>query len=116
MGHPIGLRKLGQKPKSSTHLTSKEEPVQINEAALQKVKDAKMSGKGFAIVMATLGETLALTGAAETQMSFDYQHKDIPVEPGDLIPFITIGLRQATIQQMMKAAEGKHDQESFTTL
>jgi len=87
----------------------------INEAALQKVKDAKMSGEGFAMVMATLGETLALTGAAETQMSFDYQHKDILVEPGDLIPFITIGLRQATIQQraveevekMMKTAEGE---------
>ena len=48
---------------------------------------------------------LGLTGAAETSMTFDYQHEDITVEPGDLIPFITVGLRQATIKQQPAEVE-----------
>jgi hypothetical protein len=70
----------------------------INQAALSKVRDAKTSGKGFASVLEGLAATLILTGAAETSMSFDYQHEDIEVVPGDLIPFITVGLRQATLK------------------
>ncbi len=69
----------------------------INQASLAKVREAKMSGASFAKVVETLAATLLLTGAAETSMSFDYQFKDIEVKPGDLIPFITVGLRQATI-------------------
>ena len=85
----------------------------INQAALQKVKDAKMDGTSFAMVLESIGGMLDFTGAAETNMTFDYQHKDIEVEHGDLIPFITIGLRQATqpqlsveeLQQQAEAAE-----------
>jgi hypothetical protein len=70
----------------------------INEKALDKVRTAKMTGESFAKVAEALDTTLAMTGAAETSMTFDYQHDDIEVVPGDLIPFITIGLRQATLK------------------
>ena len=69
----------------------------INQAALAKVREAKMNGESFAKVALHIGGLLELTGAAESNLTFDYQHDDIEVEPGDLIPFITIGLRQATI-------------------
>lgn len=72
--------------------------LKINEEALDKVRQAKMSGKGFAMVVETLMEALALTGAAETSLTFDYQHDDVKAVPGDLIPFITVGLRQATVK------------------
>jgi hypothetical protein len=70
----------------------------INQAALEKVREAKMSGGGFVNVLEVLAASLAFTGAVETNMTFDYQHDEVDVEPGDLIPFITIGLRQATIK------------------
>lgn len=70
----------------------------INKAALEKVKTAKMKGESFATILEDLNLTLDVTGAAETSITFDYQHDDIKVERGDLIPFITIGLRQATMK------------------
>ena len=71
----------------------------VNKDALAKVKTAKMRGESFATVLESLATTLDLTGAAETSITFDYQHDDIEVERGDLVPFITIGLRQATIKE-----------------
>ena len=73
----------------------------INPSALEKVKTAKMRGESFATVLESLATTLELTGAAETSITFDYQHDDIEVERGDLVPFITIGLRQATIKTLL---------------
>lgn len=72
----------------------------INQAALKKVRAAKMNGGSFAMVLEDIGRMLDLTGAAETSMTFDYQHDDVTVESGDLIPCITLGLRQATIKQL----------------
>ena len=83
----------------------------INQAALNKVKEAKMTGESFAMVLESVGSMLALTGAAETSMAFDYQHEDIKVERGDLIPVITIGLRQATIKhQSTEEVQAKADE------
>jgi len=72
--------------------------LKINEEALNRIRAAKMTGDSFAKVAQTLMDALAVTGAAETNVTFDYQHDDINTEPGDLIPFITIGLRQATLK------------------
>ncbi len=68
----------------------------INQAALAKVREAKMNAESFAKVARHLAGMLELTSASETHITFDYQHDDIEVEPGDLIPYITVGLRQAT--------------------
>ena len=70
----------------------------INQAALEKVKTATMRGDAFAKICEGLDQMLDVTGAAETHVTFDYQHDDIEVKPGELVPFITIGVRQATIK------------------
>ena len=69
----------------------------VQKEALEKVRTAKMTGENFATVIGTLATSLELTGAAETHLTLDYQHDDMEVKPGDMIPVITIGLRQATI-------------------
>ena len=78
----------------------------INKDALEKVKTAKMKGESFATILEDLNLTLEVTGAAETSITFDYQHDDIEVERGDLIPFITIGLRQATLNEVSDDLSG----------
>jgi len=85
--------------------------VPINQAALEKVHTAKINGGSLAMVLESIGAMRDLTGAAETSMTFDYQHDDIKVEPGDLIPFITVGLRQATIKNFStdEASEAADD-------
>lgn len=73
--------------------------LKINEQALAKVQQAKrMNSDSFVKLARSLETTLELTGAAETSISLDYQHDDVEVVPGDLIPVITVSLRQATIK------------------
>ncbi len=49
----------------------------INKDALEKVKTAKMKGESFATILEDLNLTLEVTGAAETSITFDYQHDDL---------------------------------------
>jgi hypothetical protein len=73
--------------------------LKINEQALNKVRQAtRMNNESFVKLAKSLEQTLELTGAAETSLSLDYQHDDVEVVPGDLIPVITVSLRQATIK------------------
>jgi hypothetical protein len=57
-----------------------------------------MSGGSFVKLAKFLESSLELTGAADASISLDYQHDDVEVVPGDLIPCITLSLRQATIK------------------
>lgn len=93
----------------------------INQAALEKVKAAKMRGESFAMVFESFGAILDVTGAAEASMTFDYQHDDIEVKPGDLIPFVTVGLRQATIKkfaadEVLERADGAEEEATDNRL
>jgi len=72
--------------------------LKINEQALDKIRQAPMTGESFVKLAKSLETTLELTGAAETSLSLDYQHDDVEVVPGDLIPCITLSLRQATLK------------------
>jgi len=72
--------------------------MKINEQALDKIRQAPMTGESFVKLAESLMGTLELTGAVETSLSLDYQHDDVKVVPGDLIPCITLSLRQATIK------------------
>jgi transcriptional regulator of acetoin/glycerol metabolism len=94
--------------------------MQINAAALQKLKDAPMTSKHIVMVAEAIGGVLEVTGASDTQMTLDYQHPEIKVKHGDLIPYLTIGLRQATVPQLTAdeaqeradAADAKVEQEA----
>ena len=73
--------------------------MKINEPALDKLRQAtRMNSESFVKLSQSLETTLELTGAAETSISLDYQHDDVKVVPGGLIPVITLSLRQATIK------------------
>lgn len=68
----------------------------INQAALERVKGAKLRPEKVAAILEQLAAVLDVTGAGQTQLNLDYQDPKDSVEPGDLIPYITIGLRPAT--------------------
>ena len=55
-------------------------------------------GMDIATIIEGLAQMLDVTGAAESHVTLDYQRDDIAVKPGDLIPYISIGIRQATIK------------------
>jgi len=70
----------------------------IHQEALERVRSAKIRGEKVAEIMARFEGVLDATGAADCLLTLDYQGKDMDVQPGDLIPVITIGLRQATTE------------------
>jgi hypothetical protein len=76
-----------------------------------------MTGETFVTVLDSLSRSLDLTGATETNLVLDYQSDDMEVERGDLIPSITIGLRQATLKEIsgdeaLAAAEKREEKEA----
>lgn len=79
----------------------------VHKEALEKVRTAKMTGESFAKVIGTLVTTLELTGATETSLMLDYQEPGMVIEEGDLIPTISIGLRQATPNPKTPPEEAK---------
>lgn len=81
----------------------------VNKEALEKVRTAKMTGESFATIIGTLATSLELTGAAETSLLLDYQGASMVIEEGDLIPSISIGLRQATPNPKTPPEEAKID-------
>ena len=107
MVRQIESKRTGKMLCESIHLTEKETSMSINRAALAKVLEAKMTGKSFAAIIESIGAMLNFTGASETHITFDYQHDDIEVKPGDLIPFITVGLRQATLSSPKISVEAE---------
>lgn len=84
----------------------------INPAALEKVRTATMRGESFVTVLESLAKTMLLTGAAESSLTLDYRHKDIQIKDGDLIPIITIGLRQVSDAELIPMKEEKSEEKS----
>jgi hypothetical protein len=77
-------------------LTEEATSMPINPAALERVKGAKLRPEKVAAILEQLAAVLDVTGAGQTQLNLDYQDPKNSVESGDLIPYITIGLRPAT--------------------
>ncbi len=78
----------------------------INEEALGRLKTATFTSTTFAEVMAQICEARDLYGAGDTQLTLDYQSKDTVVKPGEMIPVITIGLRQGVVVEDCMEVEG----------
>ena len=81
----------------------------VHKEALEKVRTAKMTGETFAMVIETLVTSLELTGATETSLMLDYQEPGMVIEAGDLIPSISIGLRQAAPNSKTPPEEAQVD-------
>lgn len=68
----------------------------INQAAFSRLQTGTFTAESVSRILGSLAGVLDLTGAATSQIQLDYQHASDTIEPGDLIPFIAIGLRPAT--------------------
>ncbi len=69
----------------------------INPQALTRLEEASFTAPVVSRFIGNLAGMLDMTGATNSQIQLDYQHADDTIAPGDLIPFITIGLRPATV-------------------
>ena len=67
----------------------------INKQALERLKGATFTPQTIAGLLERLASVIEITGSATSQFQLDYQHATETIEPGDMIPFITIGLRPA---------------------
>ena len=74
--------------------------MQINEQAMKRLKESSITPEAFCKTMEQICDANNLFGSGNTQLTLDYQSKEVVVQPGDLIPFITIGLRQAIIEEV----------------
>ena len=74
--------------------------MQINEQAMKRLRGSSITPEAFCKTMEQICEANNLFGSGDTQLTLDYQGKEVVVQQGDLIPFITIGLRQAVIVEV----------------
>jgi hypothetical protein len=78
----------------------------INKAALEKLKAAPFTSQNFIDTMKQMVDIQDMMGASgDTQMVLDYQQRGAKVEPQELIPFITIGLRQPKVVEEVEESE-----------
>ncbi len=71
--------------------------MQINEQAMKRLRESSITPEAFCKTMEQVCDANNLFGSGDTQLTLDYQSREVVIEPGDMIPFITIGLRQAVV-------------------
>jgi len=74
----------------------------INKEALERVRTAKFTAENFVEIMEHMCATRDALGGGDTQFSLDYQSADTVIEPGDMIPVITIGLREPVVSERIE--------------
>lgn len=67
----------------------------INKQALERLKKATFTPQTIATLLEGLASVIEVMGSSTSQFQLDYQHQGDELEPGDMIPFVTIGLRPA---------------------
>lgn len=79
----------------------------INQPALEKLRAATFNSENFIETMLQMVNIQEMMGASgDTQLPLDYQEPGMKVEPGELIPFIIIGLRKVPdVEQVVKETE-----------
>lgn len=81
--------------------------MKISQAAQTRIRDARLSGEGLSQILEMMAKTADSLGVESAQFAFDYQSADDVVEPGDLIPVITLSLRPATIKEAPNGMVGQ---------
>ena len=78
----------------------------INKAALAKLRAAVFTSENFIETMENMVNIQEMMGASgDTQLPLDYQESGMEVKPGELIPFIIIGLRAVPIVEIAEEDE-----------
>ena len=71
----------------------------INQAALDRLKGARLRPDKVAEILEQLSNVRDVFGAGDTHINLDYQEAGAEIKTGDMIPVITIGLRQPAVEQ-----------------
>ena len=75
----------------------------INKAALEKLRAATFNSENFIETMQHMVGIQEMMGASgDTQLPLDYQESGMEVKPGELIPFIIIGLRAIKVVEVVE--------------
>ena len=69
----------------------------IHQAALDRLRDAKIGGQGMAAVLQQMAVGVEMFGAAASELQLDWQKADDKVRDGDLMPGVTLSLRPAVV-------------------
>jgi hypothetical protein len=77
--------------------------MQIQQSALQRVRSAQFRPEAIANIFEHMAMIARESGAVATEFVLGYQQPDEPVEEGDYVPVIVLGLRPA--QKPTKPAE-----------
>lgn len=68
----------------------------VFEKALHRLREATPRVEALATIFEHIGQMVDQFGAAASQLNLDWQQFDDEVADGDLIPYITLGVRPAT--------------------
>jgi len=79
----------------------------INEASRKRLEAATFKAETFVTVMEQMCASRDALGAGDTSLTLDYQETGAEVKAGDMIPYITIGLRQAVVEDVHPVPQEK---------
>jgi hypothetical protein len=95
MGHPTTFNLTGNRPCEPTPLI--EENPMINQQALERLKAATFDARVVGKVLEQMDSIGSVFAGGDIDLPIDYQQAGDDVEAGEMIPVITIGLRQVNI-------------------
>lgn len=72
--------------------------MQINAKALERLTTAPFTGESVAKMLGFMLTICQAAGNPNSQFTLDWEFADKNPQPGDLIPYITLGLRPAAVQ------------------
>lgn len=79
--------------------------MQINEQALKQLQGSSITSKVIIETLQQICDANNNFGAGDTQIHLDYQDAKTVVEPDDMIPFITVGLRCGIVEEKPEVEE-----------
>lgn len=79
--------------------------MQINEQTLEKLRGSRITSEVIIDTLQQICDSNNKFGAGDTQIHLDYQDAHTVVEPDDVIPFITVGLRCGIVEEKLEVEE-----------
>ena len=73
--------------------------MQINKQALKRLQESSITPEAIVATLEQICNGCNMFDVGGSQLPLDYQNSETKLEPGDLIPFIVIGLRPPTVEE-----------------
>jgi hypothetical protein len=74
--------------------------MKVAPAALARLRESPMKGEGVGTIFEAMAFGMEQTNTPCSMFTLDFQHPDDAVEPGQLIPVITLSLRPVVAQSV----------------